>query len=59
MEHPKTRRREINGALAAAKATRSKEAYILTDHQSETIHQDGITLKVLPVWEWIVREKPE
>lgn len=59
MEHPKTRRREINGALAAAKATRSKEAYILTDHQSETIYQDGITLKVLPVWEWIVREKPE
>lgn len=53
---PKTRRREINGAVAAAKSTRCNNVYILTDHQTETISHDGITMKVMPVWEWIVRE---
>ena len=53
---PMTRRREINGAVAAAKSTRCNNVYILTDHQAETISHTGITIKVMPVWEWIVRE---
>ena len=56
IENPKTRRREINGAVAAAKNTKCSNVYILTDHQSETIVHNGITIKVMPVWEWIVRE---
>ena len=55
-ENPKTRRREINGAVMAAKSAKCSNVYILTDHQSETIVHEGITIKVLPVWEWIVRE---
>lgn len=57
IENPKTRKREINGAIAAAKSTGCKNVYILTDHQSETIIHDGIMLTVIPVWEWIVSEK--
>ena len=53
---PKTRRREINGAVAAAKSTRCNNVYILTDHQTEAISHNGISIKVMPVWEWIVRE---
>ncbi len=53
---PMTRRREINGAVAAAKSTRCNNVYILTDHQAETISHTGITIKVMPVWEWIVRK---
>ena len=56
MEDPKTRRREINGALVAARRTRCDNIYILTDHQTETIQRDGVTVKVMPVWEWIVRD---
>lgn len=56
IENPKTRRREINGAVAAAKTAKCSNVYILTDHQSETIIHDNITIKVMPVWEWIVRE---
>lgn len=55
MEAPKTRRREINGALSAAVATKCSNVYILTDHHVETIEQDGIRIEVLPVWEWILR----
>ena len=56
IENPKTRRREINGAITAAKTTKCSNVYILTDHQSETIVQNGIKIKAMPVWEWIVRE---
>lgn len=56
IENPKTRRREVNGAITAAKTTKCNDVYILTDHQSETIVQNGIKIKAMPVWEWIVRE---
>ena len=54
IEDSKTRKREVNGAVAAAKATRCSNVYILTDHQTETIVSDGVTINVLPVWQWIV-----
>lgn len=56
IENPKTCRREVNGAITAAKTTKCSNVYILTDHQSETIVQNGIKIKAMPVWEWIVRE---
>lgn len=55
IETSRTRRREINGALAAARSTRCGNVYLLTDHQSETLVEGGVTIKVMPVWEWIVR----
>lgn len=56
IENQKTRRREINGAVIAAKSTKCDNVYILTALQSETIVHEGVTIKVMPVWEWIVRE---
>lgn len=56
IEQAKTRKREINGAVVAAKNTQCDHVYILTDHDSETIVCEGVTIKVMPVWEWIIRE---
>ena len=56
IENPRTRRREVGGAVAAAKSAKCADVYILTDHHSETIVHDGLTITVMPVWEWIVRE---
>ena len=56
IDNLKTRRREIKGAVVASKNTKCKNVYILTDNQSETIVHDDITIKVMPVWEWIVRD---
>lgn len=56
IDNLKTRRREIKGAVVASKNTKCKNVYILTDHKSETIVHDDITIKVMPVWEWIVRD---
>ncbi|MBR6971778.1 MAG: ATP-binding protein, partial [Bacteroidales bacterium] len=49
---PKTRRREINGALMAAKATGCKNLLLLTDHNYEEIEQAGFHIKVQPVYDW-------
>lgn len=48
----KTRKREINGLLLAAKQTKCKNLLLLTDHDSEDISQGGHTIKVQPVYEW-------
>lgn len=56
IENQKTRRREVNGAVIAAKSTKCDNVYILTALQSETIVHEGVTIKVMPVWEWIVKE---
>lgn len=57
IENSKTRRREINGAVSAAKTARCGNVYILTDHHSETIVHEDVTIKAMPVWEWIIRER--
>ncbi len=53
MENAKTRGREIRGVVAAAKATRCCNAYIITDHEEEQIITDDCTIDVLPIWEWL------
>ncbi len=55
IDSPRTRNREIRGAVAAAKATHVKETYIITYNESETINVDGIVIQVIPIWEWLVK----
>lgn len=56
MSNAKTRKREINGCIAGAKATKCDNIYLITDHESEIIEDDGYTIQVIPVWEWLVKE---
>ena len=56
ISNPKTRKREIRGCLAAAKATQCNNILLITDHESEMIEEDGYTIQVIPVWEWLVSE---
>ena len=50
----KTRKREINGLLLAARQTRCENLLLLTDHESEDIEQDGHRIIVQPVYEWCI-----
>ena len=52
----KTRKREIKGCIAGAKATKCDNIFLITDHESEVIEEDGYTIQVIPVWEWLTRE---
>lgn len=48
----KTRKREINGLLVAAKETKCENLLLLTDHESETTIESGHQIKIQPVYEW-------
>ena len=53
----KTRKREIKGCIAGAKATKCDNIFLITDHDSEIIEEDGYTIQVIPIWEWLTREE--
>lgn len=48
----KTRKREINGLLLAARQTKCQNLLLLTDHESSEIEESDIKMKVQPVYEW-------
>lgn len=56
ISNPKTRKREIRGCLAAAKATRCSNILLITDNESEIIEEEGYTIQVIPVWEWLISD---
>lgn len=51
-----TRRREVKGCIAGAKATKCDNLFLITDHESGTIEEDGYTIRVIPIWEWLTRD---
>ena len=53
----KTRKREIKGCIAGAKATKCDNLFLITDHESAVIEEDGYTIQVIPIWEWLTREE--
>ena len=57
ISNEKTRKREIKGCIAGAKATKCDNLFLITDHESEVIEEDGYTIQVIPIWEWLTREE--
>ena len=56
ISNEKTGKREIKGCIAGAKATKCDNLFLITDHDSEIIEEDGHTIQVIPIWEWLTRE---
>ena len=54
ISNEKTLRREIRGCIAGAKATNCKNIFLITHNDSATIQEEGYTIKVIPVWEWLL-----
>ncbi len=48
----KTRKREINGLMIAARQTQCNNLLLLTDHESSMIEESGNQIKVQPVYDW-------
>ena len=53
ISNEKTRKREIKGCIAGAKATKCDNLFLITDQESEIIEEDGYTIQVVPIWEWL------
>ena len=56
ISNEKTRKREIKGCIAGAKATKCDNIFLITDHESEVIEEDGYSIQVVPIWEWLTRD---
>ena len=56
ISNPKTRKREIKGCIAGAKATKCDNICLITDNESEVIEEGGYTIQVVPIWEWLTKE---
>ena len=52
----KTRKREIKGCIAGAKATKCNNLFLITNHEREVIEEDGYTIQVIPIWEWLITD---
>ena len=55
ISNEKTRKREIKGCIAGAKATKCDNIFLITDNESEVIEEDGYTIQIVPIWEWLTR----
>lgn len=45
--------REINGLFESMRYFKKKEGYIITSNQKDSFAKDGLTIHVLPAWEWM------
>lgn len=54
ISNEKTRKREVRGCIAGAKATKCNNIFLITDHESGMIEVEGYTIQIIPVWEWLV-----
>lgn len=46
--------REINGLTEALQHIKQKEGIILTHNQKDELQIDGMKIKIIPVWEWLL-----
>ena len=56
ISNEKTRKSEIKGCIAGAKAAKCDNLFLITDHESEVIEEDGYTIQVVPIWEWLTKD---
>lgn len=52
-----TRSREVNALVSLSRFMNISTALVISKDQEETIEQEGLTIKVIPVWKWL-NEQP-
>ena len=53
---PATRQREVKGLIEAMKFLNLSEGYIITSELEEEIQEEGKTVRLLPLWKWLLSE---
>ena len=48
-----TRNREVNALVSLSRFMNISTALIISKDQEETIEQDGVNIKMIPVWKWL------
>ncbi|MFH1917003.1 MAG: ATP-binding protein [Nanoarchaeota archaeon] len=55
MSDDKTRQREIKALLAGLEMAGMKEGVVITKDETGTIEENGMRIRILPLWEWLLR----
>lgn len=56
MIHPETRAREVRACTYFAKQYDIHQATIVTTDLDEEINQEGLSIRVIPAWKWLLRD---
>ena len=54
ISHEETIKRELDAIFATAKYFKIKENLILTYNQEKDFQAEGITVRAMPVWRWLL-----
>ena len=54
LQDPFTLEREVRGLVLGASYVKCSNLLLLTWDEERTLEQDGIKIRVLPVWKWIL-----
>lgn len=54
---PGTRRREIEGLLAAARELQVERLLLVTGEVEETVSENGCIIRMLPMWKWLLEKE--
>ncbi|MCK5176938.1 MAG: ATP-binding protein, partial [Candidatus Aenigmarchaeota archaeon] len=56
IENPDTKKREINGLMAALNEFKLKSGLIITDDFEDEQTIDGKTIRFVPLWKWLIED---
>jgi predicted AAA+ superfamily ATPase len=54
ISQPDTIKRELEPIIATARYFQIKENYIVTYNQEQDFHEEGISVKAIPAWKWML-----
>jgi len=54
ISNPDTLKRELSGLVSTAKFFNTKENLIITYNQEKYFKEQGVSIKVLPAWKWLI-----
>ena len=54
LDDPSVREREIKGLMDAMATYKLKEGLIITEDEEDSVKISGQTIKILPVWKWLL-----
>lgn len=52
----KTRERELRALVDAREELKAEKLMIITEDEEESVIRDGVSVEVVPVWKWLIRE---
>lgn len=59
VEGEKTRKRELKSLFGAGRKLACKDLVLITDHESDTVVRDGMTVEIVKASDWLSRSSPQ